>query len=310
MDRYLLREGSAKGIPTAAVVVGWDNTSSYSLPGAPVNWINCWSEIQKREMIFGSDWDDEKINIGGIPSYDGYINKKWVISKQEYFKQHDLDPGRKLISYASSFITFSPNIQNVEALASLISSDRLIQPSQLLIRLHPTHFLNVPEYQLERKRIKALAESLDHVHLVEPVSLGGEMGFYSGEDMPEKSSMMAYSDIMVTVYSTMVVEALMHGSPVISLCLDSEEGWQRKFTLPLTKIGGWPTHKRFRDSKAGIEVRDIDDLTQALNHYLENPDVDNDARNGFLKRECTYLDGSAGKRTADFLGSLIHEPIV
>ena len=73
----------------------------------------------------------------------------------------------------------------------------------------------------ERKKIQAMAAELPHVHVVEPVSLGGGMGHYSGEDMPEKSSMMAYSDVMVTVYSTMVVEASLHGTPVVSLVIDS-----------------------------------------------------------------------------------------
>ena len=51
---------------------------------------------------------------------------------------------------------------------------------------------------------------MPHVHLVEPVPLGGELGYYSGEDMPEKASMMAYSDVFLTVYSTMVVETAIH----------------------------------------------------------------------------------------------------
>lgn len=307
LDRYLLREAYTLGIPTASVIVGWDNTSSYSLPGAPVDWVTCWSEIQREEMILGADWDADKINIGGIPSYDGYIHKTWLIPKEAYFKQHGLDPSRKLISYASSFVTFSPNLQNIEALADLVSSENLVSPSQLLIRLHPTHFLDVPEYRKEREKIRSIANTLEHVHLIEPVSLGGEMGHYSGEDMPEKSSMMAYSDVMVTVYSTMVVEALMHGTPVISLCINSVEGWPGKYTLPLTEIGGWPTHKRFRESMAGREATDIESLRQSLNRYLENPDADHDARLAFLKRECTYLDGKAGKYTAEFLGSLIND---
>src|SRR3989337_122736 len=33
-DRYLLREAFNRKTPTASVIVGWDNTSSYSLPGA------------------------------------------------------------------------------------------------------------------------------------------------------------------------------------------------------------------------------------------------------------------------------------
>jgi CDP-glycerol glycerophosphotransferase (TagB/SpsB family) len=305
LDRYLLREAAARGVSTATVIVGWDNSSSYSLPGAPVDWATCWSEIQKAEMVQGSDWQPERVNIGGIPSYDGYIHGTWLLPRDEYFALHGLDPNRKLISYASSFVSFSPDIQNVKALARLVAEDRLVKPSQLLIRLHPTHYLDQPHYAREREKIQVLAAELPHVHVVEPVSLGGGMGHYSGEDMPEKSSMMAYSDVMVTVYSTMVVEASMHGTPVISLVIDSPDGWPGKFTLPLSKISGWPTHLRFRESGAGREATNETELQEALNHYLSDPGADNEARQAFLERECTYLDGSAGKRTAEFLLGLI-----
>jgi hypothetical protein len=305
LDRYLLREAAAHGVKTATVIVGWDNSSSYSLPGAPVDWATCWSEIQKEEMVMGSDWLPERVHIGGIPSYDGYIRKTWVLPREEYFQLHSLDPDRKLISYASSFVTFSPDTQNVEALALLISEDRLVEPAQLLVRLHPTHYLDQPHYAREREKIQMLAAELPHVHVVEPVSLGGGMGHYSGEDMPEKSSMMAHSDVMVTVYSTMVVEASMHGTPVVSLVIDSSEGWPEKYTLPLSKISGWPTHLRFRESGSGREATNEDELREALNHYLSDPVADRQARQAFLERECTFLDGSAGKHTADFLVSLL-----
>jgi CDP-glycerol glycerophosphotransferase (TagB/SpsB family) len=307
LDRYLLREAAARGVETATVIMGWDNSSSYSLPGAPVDWAVCWSQIQKEEMTLGADWSPERVHVGGIPSYDGYFRRQWLIPRDEYFRMHGLDSQRKLISYASSFVSFSPNIQNVEALAALISSDQLAQPSQLLIRLHPTHFSDVPRFAGERERIRALAREHPHVHVVEPVALGGEMGHYSGEDMPEKSSMMAYSDVMVTVYSTMVVEASIHGTPVVSLCIDSPEGWPGRYTLPLSQIGGWPTHLRFRQSGAGQEAVDQASLRAAINRYLEQPGIDRDARDAFIARECTYTDGNAAKHTAEFLLSLLDE---
>jgi hypothetical protein len=34
LDRYLLRQAAERGVPTAAAMVGWDNPSSYRLPGA------------------------------------------------------------------------------------------------------------------------------------------------------------------------------------------------------------------------------------------------------------------------------------
>ena len=306
-DRYLLREAASRRIPTAAVIVGWDNPSSYSLPGAPVDWITCWSEIQKDELVMGSDWAPERVGINGIPSYDGYFSKDWVIAREEYFRMHGLDPDRKLLSYAASFVSFSPNYQNVEALSRLVASDRLAQPSQLLVRLHPNHFQDNHLYAGEREKIYSLAREYPHVHIVQPVPMGGSMGFYSGEDMPEKTSMMAHSDVFLTVYSTMAVEAAIHDRPIVSVCIDAPGGWNwpRKFSLPLSKIGNWPTHYRFREAGAGRVALNEQQACEAINTYLQSPAADCEGRRAFIKSECTYTDGSAGRRTGEYLFSLL-----
>jgi len=315
-DRYLLREAIARGIPTASIILGWDNPSSYSLPGAPVEQITCWSEIQKEELVLGSDWDPGRIHVGGIPIYDGYFDRRWLMGRDAYFNLHGLDPKRKLLSYACSFVSFSPNYQNIEALADLVASDELCEPCQLLVRLHPNHFWDNWLFKDERERIYRLAEEYPHVHVVEPVPIGGELGHYSGEDMPEKASMMAHADVFLTVYSTMVVEAALHDSPVISVCIDAPRGWGyvrklplRKYSLPLSKIGNWPTHDRFRRSGAGRVVYDKDQLRKAINDYLQDHTLDAEARREFIRREVTFTDGSASKRTGEFLVSLINRRV-
>jgi hypothetical protein len=305
MDRYLLRQAARRGVNTSAVVVGWDNPSSYSLPGAPVNWINCWSNIQKEELVLGSDWNPEQVHVGGIPSYDGYFRKQWRMTRDEYFQLHNLDPQRKLLGYACSFITFSPNYQNIEPLARMVAEDRLAKPSQLLIRLHPNHFMEEPLFAGEREKIRQLARDLPHVHVVEPVPMGGELGYYSGEDMPEKTSMMAYSDVFLTVYSTMVVEAAIHDRPIVSVCFDAPGGWNQpgRFSLALSKIGDWPTHQRFRNAGAGRVALNENELRAAIDLYLQTPDADCEKRQAFIRNECSYTDGLAGKRTGDWLAA-------
>ena len=307
LDRFLLREAGQREIQTATTIVGWDNPSSYSLPGAKVDWVTCWSEIQKTELTSGSDWKAEKVHIGGNPSYDGYFRHKWVVPRQEYFKINDLDPELKLLSYACSFITYAPNLPNVEALANLVSNGTLVEPSQLLIRLHPNHFLDVRLFANERREIQRIADESPNVHVVEPVPLGEDLGHYSGEDMPEKSSMMAHSDVFITVYSTMVVETAIHDRPIVSLCLDIPGGWRtpRKYSLPLSEIGDWPTHDRFRKAGAGKIAYSREQLADAVNAYLEDPSADQDHRDAFVEREVTYTDGSAGWRTGEFLASLL-----
>ncbi len=306
-DRYLLREAARRGIDTAAVIVGWDNPSSYRLPGAPVKWINCWSEIQKQELVLGSDWSPEQVNVGGIPTYDGYFRKEWLLSRDEYFAMHGLDPQRKLLSFACSFVTFSPNYANIAALAELVDNEALAEPCQLLIRLHPNHFMPGSLYEGEANRVRELIRDMPHVHLVEPVPLGGELGHYSGEDMPEKASMMAYSDVFLTVYSTMVVETAIHDRPIISVCIDVPGGWNTpgKFSLSLTEIGEWPTHQRFRQAGAGQVVFDQAGLKAALDQALREPMAESEIRRKFIQDECTFMDGSAGRRTGEYLRSLV-----
>ncbi|NWG32925.1 MAG: CDP-glycerol glycerophosphotransferase family protein [Chloroflexi bacterium] len=310
MDRYLLRESARRGIPNMTVIVGWDNPSSYSVSGADVQWATCWSQLQKDELVFGSDWNPDRVHIGGIPSYDGYFRKQWLMPREEYFKLHNLDPNRKLISYASSFVHFAPNFPNIEALAKLVSSDSLAEPSQLLIRLHPSHFQDKPKiFAEERRRVFELEKKYPHVHVVQPKPLGGSLGYYGGEDMDEKASMLAYSDVFVTVYSTMVVEAAVHDTPIVAAVIDSPNGWNhpKKFSLSLKEIGDWPTHKRFRDAKAGLVVTHETELRNALNSYLKDRTIDSAQRLNFIANEITFTDGTSGRRTAEFILKVLEE---
>ena len=309
MDRYLLREAAARRVPTVATIVGWDNPSSYSLNGAPMDTIVCWSELQKEELVLGSDWDPKRVNISGIPSYDGYFLRSWLIPRDEYFRQHGLDPNRKLLAYACSFETFHPNFPNIAAIAELVNQDKLNQPCQLLIRLHPNHFLPGTRFEGEANRVREYIKNMPHVHLVEPVSLGGGLGHYSGEDMPEKASMMAYADVFLTVYSTMVVETAIHDRPIISVTIDTPGGWNMPdvYSLPLTAIGDWPTHQRFRKSGAGRVAVNPAEVRQYIDYYLTDPTADSQKRTKFIQDECTYTDGSAGRRTGEYLLHLIEE---
>jgi len=312
MDRYLLREAAQRGIPRMTVIVGWDNPSSYAVPGAPVDWATCWSQEQKDELVYGSDWPPERVHIGGIPSYDGYFRKSWVMPRDQYFRLHGLDPSRKLISYACSFVHFAPNYPNVEALARLVSENGagLEKPSQLLVRLHPSHFQESPAiFAEERQKIHALEQKYPQVHVVRPVALGGSLGYYGGEDMDEKSSMMAHSDVFVTVYSTMVVETAVHDTPIVAAVIDTPGGWNvpGKFSLSLKKIGNWPTHKRFRQAHAGRVAADARQLRDVLNAYLRDPGLDSAKRRSFIEKEITYTDASAGRRTAEFILMILEQ---
>ena len=115
--------------------------------------------------------------------------------------------------------------------------------------------------------------------------------------------MMAYSDVVVTVYSTMLVETAVHDTPMVAATIDTPGGWNKKgkFSLSLKEIGDWPTHKRFRDAKAGRVATNENELRDVLNMYLKDRTVDSKERRKFVEDEITFTDASSGKRTAEFI---------
>ncbi|MCJ7676683.1 MAG: hypothetical protein MUO35_03040, partial [Anaerolineales bacterium] len=76
-------------------------------------------------------------------------------------------------------------------------------------------------------------------------------------------------------------------------------------SLPLSRIGDWPTHDRFRRAGAGRVALTERDLRSAVDDYLTNPDSVRAARHAFLEREITYTDASAGRRTGEYLLHLL-----
>jgi len=307
LDQYLLREANRRGIKTGTAIVGWDNPSSQGLPGAYVDYALVWSDIHKWEMSAGIDWPEEKIFVTGMPLYDGYISGKWRITKEEYYKLHHLDPQKKVIAFAATALSISPNLHIIERMAQMVDRQELDQPSQLLIRLHPNHFKPMPHYREECAQIMELAKKYKDVHVVEPAEVEDGLERYSGEDFPEKASMLAHCDILVTIYSTMVVEASLHDKPIISVCIDSPTGWKDKFWIPLHEVPFWPTAARINKANAGKTVLTDQELLIALNEYLDNPDLEKEERYQFVKKELTYLNGESTQVTADTIIKLVEE---
>ena len=256
-------------------------------------------------MADGVDWPEEKINVGGMPLYDNYFSGKWLIPREEYFSMHELDPDKKLITFAATALSISPNLHIIKALVDVMESGELAEPCQLLIRLHPNHYKPFEHYNQERDEIFKLIEDYPNIKIVAPKPMAGGQPRYSGEDFPEKASMLAYSDIMTTIYSTMVVEAAVFDTPTISICINSPEGWGDKFWIPLSDVPHWPTAARVNETKAGITVFSKEELLQAINIYLNDPATQREERRQFLLNEITYLNGDATDKTAEFLLSLV-----
>ncbi len=106
----------------------------------------------------------------------------------------------------------------------------------------------------------------------------------------------------------MLVETAVHDTPMIAAVIDTPGGWNKKgkFSLSLKEIGDWPTHKRFREARAGRVTSNESELRDALNMYLKDRTIDSAERRKFVEDEITFTDATSGKRTSEFILKVIH----
>ena len=99
---------------------------------------------------------------------------------------------------------------------------------------------------------------------------------------------------------------------MIAATIDAPNGWNnpKKYSLSLKKIGDWPTHKRFRDAKAGRVAQNESELRQNINAYLKDPSLDSAERRKFIEDEVTFTNGTSGKRTAEFILKILESSVI
>ncbi|MBI4236172.1 MAG: hypothetical protein HY688_02290 [Chloroflexi bacterium] len=308
-DEDLIREARARGVPTLAVVVGWDHPSSKGLPAARPDRTLAWSEVQRRELVDGSDMDPDRIAVAGVAHFDYYLRDGFAVSREEFFAQHSLDRSRRLITFGCSFVGISSNVEIVRRLAEAVAGDRLAVPAQLLIRLHPTHLKRAEAQYVEVVRevdaYEQMARDLPHVHLDRPLVTGRDVAnLTTRADLVGLASLLRHSDVFVTLFSTMALEAAVNDTPTVTVALDPPPEWRWEHAIPITRALDWPTHQRIIASGATTVALSPEEMTSGVNAYLRDRTLDAEARRRFALQECTFLNSGAGERIASYILSM------
>ena len=269
LDRFLLREARRRSVPTAAAIISWDNPTAAACREVEWTMSPAGRRSKAEELTLGSDWSKAQVHEGGIPTYDGYHRKTWQVPARS------TSVCTVLILAASCWPTHAASSFQISRTwrrwRVLVRSDGLEQPSQLLVRLHPNHFMDNHLFAREREQVRALAAQGSHVHVM--IRCYSKAWATTREDTPEKSSMMAHADVFLTVYSTMVVEAALARAnysrnrrmPVLqSKRRYTMPFWNRRHFLGTTAFAGVAFFgSRASSAQSGAEAR-LEELGIAL----------------------------------------------
>ena len=208
--------------------------------------------------------DGNKIKSFGIPRTDYYFEDKNIKKLRENFdERYPIAKNKKIILYAPTFRDNEEdnnvfNYLNLEKFNNALSEEYV-----LALRLHPK--IN----QFFKGDIDTKADFID-------VS-----------DYKNEQELMLISDLLITDYSSIMIEFALLNKPIIFFTYD--------YDRYLTKDRGF--YYDFESKVPGDIVKTDDELIKLIKEGSYNTEK----HNSFLKMQFDYLDGNSSKRIVDFI---------
>jgi hypothetical protein len=299
-DHLLMREARAHGAQVVSVVLSWDNTTTKGMPGAEADRVVAWTETMKQELVGYSDVPAERVCVGGVAHFDCHFRRDGLMSRDELFQRFGLDPARRLLFFAMRSPNKYPwNPEIVERLARAIAEERFAQPCQVLVRLHPVNFtIRDGRYRYERDTAAhlALRDRHPHVRYDIPTTLSTRLVMdMPPDEMRKLTSMLAHADVLLSFFSTMMLEASIFDLPMVNVCLYTHNQHLAKDDMTVVDF----PHIRRVAATGGMRTAfDEDELIGHVNTYLLDRSVDAEGRRRIREQECGPFPGAAGRRIA------------
>ena len=207
---------------------------------------------------------EDKIKPLGLPRMDYYFeNHDLNRLKSEFCKKHDISPDKKIILYAPTFRD-EKEYNNVFNYLDLDKFNESLGDEYVLaLRLHP---------------------KIKNFH-AENISSKGQ--YIDVSDFESEQELMLISDILITDYSSIMIEYCILNRPIIFFTydLDSYLANERGF------------YYDFKTTVPGPIVRTSDELIDVI----ENGEFDKSKISGFVKTQFNQIDGKSSYRVVDFL---------
>ncbi len=311
-NEAVAREAKRRNIPVVVLVLSWDNTTGLGYPGFFPYHVIAWTDTMKLELVELNDIEADKVKVCGIAHFDKYYDSSFPLKKDELFARLGLNPDKKTLFYATKSpkrFPWGPSF--VRDIADAVKSGKISEDIQILVRIHPLHYRKGPDGEYIYRNILAeydkVAGEYDFVKLNIPAVSSGMDFNLALDEMRLVASVLKYSDVMVNMFSTMVLEAAIFDLPSINACIRKWCG--DKFCgRQDIMIDYNQTHNRRVADTGGVRtVFGEEELYDAVNFYLKDKGLDREKRKLIVESECgpAHTRGKASECIAEEILKLI-----
>ncbi len=301
-DVLLMRQARRFGCRVASVVLSWDNSSSRGIGGAAPDFVVAWTPTMKQELVEYQDLTGGQIFVGGVAHWDRYYRGE-SRTREELFRHFGLDPRKRLVLFATAAPTgFAElNADVVHILGKAVAENALVGDCQVLVRLHPNYFSRTREAIAREAlpQIEEAAAAYPHMRLTRPRLNTRAVSFdLAAEDAADLQDLLRHCDVLVTTFSTVMLEACIFDKPVVNVAFAR---YSHRMGQPYTAVANYAHLKRIVATGGTRTATTPAELLECINGYLTRPEMDREGRTRIRERECGPYPGTAGRRIGEHL---------
>ncbi len=297
-NELFAREAIRNNHKVCTIMLSWDNSSGMGYPGYFPNYIITWTEVMKKELVQLSDCNPKCIYVGGVAHFDTYFNDK-VISKKNLFDKLNLDNNKKTIFYATKSprrFPWGPEI--VKFIAESSASKIIEEDVQILVRIHPLHYRKSKDNDFTQiiDQYENIEKHFSNVIINKPNLTSKKINFDMEDDeMSMTAAILSHSDIMINMFSTMIIEASIFNLPSINICLKDNFRSDDLTTRQDIMVDYRQSHcRRVYETGGVINAFTYEQLVDEINIFLKDKTIDSDKRATILNNEVGLFRGNAG----------------
>jgi len=285
-------------IPTGTFIFSWDNLASKGRMLGTFDYFLVWSDLMKKELrYFYPKVKNEAVMVVGTPQFETYVMEKYNTDKQAFLEKFKLDAAKKIICYSCADVSIGKNDPLVIAtIANAIRNHSINGEVQLLVRtspaeddtrfktikeIHPEIKWNVPKWLLTRENH---AESWSQ-------------RIPSEEDIKDLRAVLTFVDLNVNMCSTMSLDFMLFNKPVINTVFGNEANGLYNDQRFLH----YDHYKKVVESGAVVIAKNENELVQAINEALENPEERATQRKEMIAIQISKSLEGTSKRIAETL---------
>lgn len=298
-EELILRAAKEQGIPICASILSFDNITTKGWMPLTFDRYCLWNRYNQEELYrIYPQTKEKKVDIVGAPQFDFYYDNSYIWDELDWRKELGIPTNRPVILFGSTGRVIAPHEGLwLRHLDEAIDRGEIRENPVVLLRRHPNDPI---EYWKPFKQV------CKNVIFDEPWKAGREIPGKTNItrwDIERLTSTLSHSSVHVNASSTMTVDGAIFDRPQIGPAYDenkkfdrvARELYQREHYLPITRSGGLDI------------VYSRNELIQAVNNVILNPEHRKNDRQRLVEEICTFTDGKCTDRVNTALRDFLLE---